>query len=209
MKAAQWLLDREVRKPGDWKIKSPDLEPGGWAFEFLNDWYPDVDDSGFVMMAIKDIKVTDTKAKEQAIKRGIAWCLGMQSKNGGWGAFDKDNTKHLLNKIPFADLEALIDPPTADLTGRMLELMGSFGYPKNHPGRGPGAWLSSGKSRNRRGPGGGAGGSTTSMAPGRFSAAWQQSARICPSPTSSKAVNWLKSKQNIDGGWGESLRVLS
>jgi len=79
------------------------------------------------------VKVKNNKAKQDAVRRGIDWCLGMQSKNGGWGAFDKDNTKHLLNKIPFADLEALIDPPTADLTGRMLELMGNFGYDKRHP----------------------------------------------------------------------------
>lgn len=110
VKAAQWLLDREVRIQGDWQIKSPWLKPGGWAFEFSNDWYPDVDDSGFVMMAIKDIKVDNITERDEAIRRGIDWCLGMQSRNGGWGAFDKDNTKHLLNKIPFADLEALIDP---------------------------------------------------------------------------------------------------
>ncbi|WP_298436039.1 squalene--hopene cyclase, partial [Geobacter sp.] len=102
VKAAQWLLDREVRKPGDWKIKAPNLEPGGWAFEFLNDWYPDVDDSGIVMMALKGVKVKDQKARDAAIRRGMNWCFGMQSKNGGWGAFDKDNTKHILNKIPFA-----------------------------------------------------------------------------------------------------------
>ncbi len=115
VKAAQWLLDKEIRKAGDWKVKSPELEPGGWAFEFLNDWYPDVDDSGFVMMALKDVAVKDRKSMDTAIKRGISWCLGMQSKNGGWGAFDKDNTKYLLNKIPFADLEALIDPPLSTL----------------------------------------------------------------------------------------------
>ncbi|HSR35743.1 MAG TPA: squalene--hopene cyclase, partial [Desulfurivibrionaceae bacterium] len=92
VKAAQWLLDREVRIAGDWKVKSPELAPGGWAFEFNNDWYPDVDDSGFVMMAIKDIRVPNLKHKQDAIRRGFDWCLGMQSANGGWGAFDKDNT---------------------------------------------------------------------------------------------------------------------
>ena len=184
--ATQWLLDREVRKPGDWKIKSPDLEPGGWAFEFLNDWYPDVDDSGIVMMAIKDVKVKNVRAKEDAIKRGIAWCLGMQSKDGGWGAFDKDNTKHILNKIPFADLEALIDPPTADLTGRMLELMGNFGYPKNHPAAVRGLAYHQGNTRNRTAPGGAAGGSTTSMAAGRSSPAWPPSAKTSRNRTSAR-----------------------
>ncbi len=203
VKAGQWLLDREVRKPGDWKIKSPELEPGGWAFEFLNDWYPDVDDSGFVMMAIKDVKVKDRKAKDEAIKRGIRWCLGMQSKNGGWGAFDKDNTKHLLNKIPFADLEALIDPPTADLTGRMLELMGSFSYPKDHPAavralefvkevqEPDGSWWGRWGVNYIYG--------TWSVLCG-LSAIGEDPAQ----PYIRKAINWLKSKQNLDGGWGET-----
>jgi squalene-hopene/tetraprenyl-beta-curcumene cyclase len=202
-KAAQWLLDREVSKAGDWKVKCPDLEPGGWAFEFHNDWYPDVDDSGFVMMAINEIKVKDPKAKEKVIKRGIAWCLGMQSKNGGWGAFDKDNTKHLLNKIPFADLEALIDPPTADLTGRMLELMGTFEYGKDHPAavralrfiretqEPEGAWW------GRWG---------VNYIYGTWSVLCGLAAigEDLTQPYVRRAVNWLKSRQNMDGGWGET-----
>lgn len=203
VKAAQWLLDREVRKPGDWKIKSPDLEPGGWAFEFLNDWYPDVDDSGIVMMAIKDVKTKDTKAKDDAVNRGIRWCLGMQSKNGGWGAFDKDNTKHILNKIPFADLEALIDPPTADLTGRMLELMGTFDYPKDHPAA-VSALEFLKRTQEPEGPWWGRWGvnyiyGTWSVLSGLHAIGEDPS-----QPYIRKAVNWLNSKQNSDGGWGES-----
>ena len=203
VKAAQWLLDREVRKPGDWKIKSPDLEPGGWAFEFLNDWYPDVDDSGIVMMAIKDVKTKDTKAKDDAVNRGIRWCLGMQSKNGGWGAFDKDNTKHILNKIPFADLEALIDPPTADLTGRMLELMGTFDYPKDHPAA-VSALEFLKRNQEPEGPWWGRWGvnyiyGTWSVLSGLHAIGEDPS-----QPYIRKAVNWLNSKQNSDGGWGES-----
>jgi squalene-hopene/tetraprenyl-beta-curcumene cyclase len=203
VKSAQWLLDREVRVSGDWKIKSPDLAPGGWAFEFLNDWYPDVDDSGFVMLALKDVKVRDEKAKAAAIKRGINWCLGMQSRNGGWGAFDKDNTKHLLNKIPFADLEALIDPPTADLTGRMLELMGTFGYPKDHPAA-VRALQFIRESQEPEGPWWGRWGvnyiyGTWSVLCGLAAIGEEPSA-----PYIRKAVNWIKSRQNMDGGWGET-----
>ncbi len=201
--ATQWLLDREVRKPGDWKIKSPDLKPGGWAFEFLNDWYPDVDDSGIVMMAIKDVKVKNSRAKDDAIKRGIDWCLGMQSKEGGWGAFDKDNTKHILNKIPFADLEALIDPPTVDLTGRMLELMGSFGYPKSHPAAVRGlAYI-----KEQQEPDGSWWGR---WGVNYLYGCWSVISGLAAigedlsQPYIRKAVNWLKSRQNIDGGWGES-----
>lgn len=203
VKATQWLLDREVRKSGDWQIKSPDLAPGGWAFEFLNDWYPDVDDSGIVMMAINHIRVKDEQAKQDAIKRGIDWCLGMQSKNGGWGAFDKDNTKHILNKIPFADLEALIDPPTADLTGRMLELMGTFGYPQDHPVAQKALkfiW----ETQEPEGPWWGRWGvnylyGTWSVLSGLAAMGLDMSR-----PEIHRAVNWIKSRQNADGGWGET-----
>lgn len=203
VKGAQWLLDREVRKPGDWRIKSPELEPGGWAFEFLNDWFPDVDDSGFVMMAIKDIMTKDAKAKEAAIVRGINWCLGMQSKNGGWGAFDKDNTKHLLNKIPFADLEALIDPPTADLSGRMLELMGAFGYPKDHPAAVRALEF---LKREQEPSGSWWGRWGVNYIYGTWSVLCGLSAigEDLSQPYIQKSVNWLKSRQNLDGGWGET-----
>ena len=202
VKAAQWLLDLEVRRKGDWQIKSPELEPGGWAFEFLNDWYPDVDDSGFVIMAIKDIKVRDKKHKEQAIKRGIAWCLGMQSENGGWGAFDKDNTKHILNKIPFADLEALIDPPTADLTGRMLELMGSFNYPKTYPAAARALEFIK-QEQEPEGPWWGRWGVNYIYGTWSVLCGLEAIGEDMNQPYIKKAVNWFKSKQNIDGGWGE------
>jgi squalene-hopene/tetraprenyl-beta-curcumene cyclase len=205
VRAAEWLLAREVRKPGDWQIKSPGLQPGGWAFEFHNDWYPDVDDSAFVIMAIKDVSTDDPKARDSAIRRGLSWCLGMQSKNGGWGAFDKDNTKHLLNKIPFADLEALIDPPTADLTGRMLELLGSFDYELSHPAvqralafvkkeqESEGSWWGRWGVNHIYG--------TWSVLCGLAAIREEMS-----QPYIQRAVNWLKEKQNLDGGWGESCK---
>lgn len=202
VKSAQWLLDREVRLKGDWKAKSPDLEPGGWAFEFLNDWYPDVDDSAFVMLALKDIKVRDENQKDQAIKRGIDWCLGMQSENGGWGAFDKDNTKHLLNKIPFADLEALIDPPTADLTGRMLELLGTFKFSRNHAAVVRALEFVKAE-QEPEGPWWGRWG--VNYIYGTWAVLCGLSAidEDMTQPYIKKSVNWLKSKQNLDGGWGE------
>jgi len=202
-KATQWLIDREVRKPGDWKVKSPELEPGGWAFEFLNDWYPDVDDSGIVMMAIKDVKLKNMDAKDEAIGRGITWCLGMQSKNGGWGAFDKDNTKHILNKIPFADLEALIDPPTADLTGRMLELMGTFGYPKDFPAAVRALEFLK-RNQEPEGPWWGRWGVNYIYGTWSVLCGLKAIGEDPAQPYIRKAANWLKSKQNIDGGWGES-----
>ncbi len=202
VKAAQWLLDREVRIKGDWKIKSPELEPGGWAFEFQNDWYPDVDDSAAVLIAIKNVNVKNNKAKQDAIRRGIDWCLGMQSKNGGWGAFDKDNTKHLLNKIPFADLEALIDPPTADLTGRMLELMGNFGYDKHHP-QAVRALEFLKKEQEPEGPWFGRWGVNYIYGTWYVLIGLEAIGEDMEQPYIKKAANWIKSRQNIDGGWGE------
>lgn len=202
IKSAQWLLDHEVRVKGDWRVKSPDLEPGGWAFEFLNDWYPDVDDSGFVMLALKDVKVRDKKQKEQAIKRGISWCLGMQSQNGGWGAFDKDNTKHLLNKIPFADLEALIDPPTADLTGRMLELLGTFDFPGNHPAVTRALEFLKAE-QEPEGPWWGRWGVNYIYGTWSVLSGLEAIREDMTQPYIRKAVFWLKSRQNPDGGWGE------
>ncbi|WP_224983340.1 squalene--hopene cyclase [Geomonas agri] len=203
VKGAQWLLEREVRRPGDWKIKSPDLEPGGWAFEFLNDWYPDVDDSGFVMIALKGIEVKDRKALDGAVKRGITWCLGMQSKNGGWGAFDKDNTRHILNKIPFADLEALIDPPTADLTGRMLELMGTFDYPITYPAAQRALEFLK-KNQEPEGPWWGRWGVNYLYGTWSVLCGLAAIGEDMQQPYIKKAVNWIKSRQNIDGGWGET-----
>ncbi|MCL2760631.1 MAG: squalene--hopene cyclase [Desulfuromonadales bacterium] len=203
VKATDWLLSKEIGINGDWKIKASELKPGGWAFEFDNNWYPDVDDSGFVMMAIKDIQVEDSARKDAAIERGIDWCLGMQSKNGGWGAFDRDNTKHLLNKIPFADLEALIDPPTADLTGRMLELMGAFGRAKDSRTSVRAIDFIK-KEQEKDGSWWGRWGvnyiyGTWSVLCG-LAAIGEDLSQLYIK----KGVNWLKRHQNRDGGWGET-----
>jgi squalene-hopene/tetraprenyl-beta-curcumene cyclase len=208
IKSAQWLLDCEVRTKGDWQVKAPDLKAGGWAFEFLNDWYPDVDDSAFVMLALKNIKVRDKKQKEQAIKRGIAWCLGMQSANGGWGAFDKDNTKHLLNKIPFADLEALIDPPTADLTGRMLELLGTFDFAKEHAAVVRALEFIKAE-QEPEGPWWGRWGVNYIYGTWSVLAGLEAIGEDMNQTYIKKGVNWLKSKQNLDGGWGEVCESYS
>lgn len=200
---ADWLLQREIRIRGDWQVKAPELNPGGWAFEFQNDWYPDVDDSAFVMLAIKDIAAGDPSAQRAAIERGIAWCIGMQSRNGGWGAFDRDNTKHLLNKIPFADLEALIDPPTADLTGRMLELMGAFGHERSHPAA-VRALAFIRREQDPRGPWWGRWGVNYLYGTWSVLCGLAAIGEDMGQPWIRRAVQWLKERQNPDGGWGES-----
>ena len=118
--SAEWVLDEEIRQPGDWQVRRPDTAPGGWAFEFDNDNYPDTDDTAEVILALRRDPATDNRA---AIRRGLRWLEGMQCKDGGWGAFDADNTRELVNKLPFCDFGAVIDPPSADVTAHIVEAL--------------------------------------------------------------------------------------
>ncbi len=133
VKSADWMLSKQVLGPGDWQIKNKDAEPGGWAFEFRNDFYPDVDDTAFVLMALQRVKYPDPQRMEGAIRRGLQWLLSMQNRDGGWAAFDRDNDQKSLCNIPFADHNAMIDPSTADVTARVVECLGRFGWPAEHP----------------------------------------------------------------------------
>ena len=133
VKAAEWLLSKQVLGPGDWQVKNKDAEPGGWAFEFRNDFYPDVDDTAFVLMALERVRYPDPARMEAAMRRGIQWLLSMQNRDGGWGAFDRDNDRKFLCNIPFADHNAMIDPSTADVTARVVECLGRFGWSDGHP----------------------------------------------------------------------------
>ncbi|HMD43357.1 MAG TPA: squalene--hopene cyclase [Candidatus Acidoferrum sp.] len=133
VKAAEWTLSKQILGGGDWQIKNKDAEPGGWAFEFRNDFYPDVDDTAFVLMALQRVKFPDRKRMEGAMRRGLQWLLSMQNRDGGWGAFDRDNDRQFLCNIPFADHNAMIDPSTADVTARVLECLGRFGWTTESP----------------------------------------------------------------------------
>ena len=117
-KAGEWLLGEEVTVKGDWAIRRPDLAPGGWAFEFENDLYPDVDDTAVVALALRELGMG-----EEAVRRGLDWIEGMQSANGGWGAFDVDNSSHWLYKLPFCDFGYVIDPPSEDVSAHALEAL--------------------------------------------------------------------------------------
>ncbi len=128
-RALRWLEGCQIHRPGDWSVLRPELPAAGWAFEFANDWYPDVDDSAVILM---DFALAG-ETRSEVFQRGLEWTLGMQSRDGGYGAFDVENTLELWNKIPFADMEAMIDPPTEDLTGRLCELMGVLGMPHDDP----------------------------------------------------------------------------
>jgi squalene-hopene/tetraprenyl-beta-curcumene cyclase len=133
LKAARYLVSKEIKDfAGDWRFKNQDGPPGGWSFEFQNDYFPDVDDTIEAIQFLRKVSLPD-REKEGSIERGLAWMLSMQSKNGGWAAFDKNNLARWVNKIPFADHGACLDPPTPDITGRMIELLAEVGYPKDHP----------------------------------------------------------------------------
>jgi len=200
-KATAWLLANQIFKPGDWCVKRPDLAPGGWAFEFDNNWYPDIDDSAVVLMALRE-GLADPTSHQTALATGIAWCLGMQSKNGGFAAFDVDNTKEWLNAIPFSDLKALIDPPTEDVTGRVLEMMGIFGFSARHPAA---ARALDFIEASQQPDGSWWGRWGVNYIYGTWSALMGLKAIgiKAQSPAVQRAAAWLEGYQNPDGGWGE------
>ena len=204
VKSADWILTQQVLGPGDWQIKNKDAAPGGWVFEFRNDFYPDVDDTAFVLMALQRVKFPDPKRMEAAVRRGIQWLLSMQNRDGGWAAFDRDNDKSFLNHIPFADHNAMLDPTTADVTARVLECLGRFGWTANHPAIKralefllkdqceDGSWF------GRWGVNYvyGTSGVLRSL----------ETVSLTAKEYCQRAVNWLRSVQKSDGSFGESLR---
>ncbi len=203
VKAADWILSKQVLGPGDWQVKNKDAEPGGWAFEFRNDWYPDVDDTAFVLMALQRVRYPDPARMEAAVRRGIQWLLSMQNRDGGWGAFDRDNDRKFLCNIPFADHNAMIDPSTADVTARVVECLGRFGWPANHPAIQRGVKFLQ-KDQSEDGAWFGRWGVNYVYGTGGVLRALE-AVSLGAQEYGQRAVNWLRSVQRPDGGFGESL----
>ena len=133
-KCADWLMEKEIRFPGDWIYKNPaNVEPSGWVFEYENKWNPDVDDTAMVLLALRKIPTANPAKRDECFQRGLKWMLTFQCKDGGWAAFDKDCTKGILEKVPFADHNAMLDPECADITARILELLGYEHYDRKNP----------------------------------------------------------------------------
>jgi len=201
--AARWVLGEEIRGPGDWQVRRPDLAPGGWAFEFDNDNYPDTDDTAEVILALRRVSLPANEAKP-AIERGLRWLAGMQSRDGGWGAFDADNTRELVTKLPFCDFGAVIDPPSADVTAHILEAFAAEGLAGSLPARRGGEWLL--RAQQPDGSWFGRWGANYVYGTGAVVPALI-AAGVRPSkPAIRRAVAWLQAHQNPDGGWGEDLR---
>lgn len=136
LKAAEWVLRKEVKATGDWKVKNREGQPGGWYFEYANEFYPDTDDTFQVLTALSKIHFPEKASQrhnEEAMERALRWLLTMQNKDGGWGSFDRDCDKQCLTQIPFADHNAMIDPSTTDITARGLETLAALGFNREHP----------------------------------------------------------------------------
>jgi squalene-hopene/tetraprenyl-beta-curcumene cyclase len=201
--AERWLLDHQILGPGDWQVKNSKAEPGGWVFEFRNDFYPDVDDTAFVLMALGRVADPEPARLRRAIRKGLAWLVSMQNGDGGWGAFDHENNLEFLNNIPFADHNAMLDPSTADVTARAVECLGQMGWPGTHP------VLERGRAFLRH----------DQTADGSWFGRWGvnyvygtsgvlralETIQMTSRPDCQRAANWLRSVQNADGGFGESI----
>jgi squalene-hopene/tetraprenyl-beta-curcumene cyclase len=199
-----WLKPLQVLDvKGDWIEQRPDVRPGGWAFQYNNAHYPDLDDTAVVVMAMDRARAERGQVFDQAIERGREWVVGLQSKDGGWGAFDADNAYHYLNNIPFADHGALLDPPTADLTGRCLSMLAQLGEraETSEPMRRAIEWLE----RDQLPDGSWYGRWGMNYIYGTWSVLCAlNAAGVDPTaPMFRRAVQWLVSIQNPDGGWGE------
>jgi squalene-hopene/tetraprenyl-beta-curcumene cyclase len=203
LRAADWILSKEVRHKGDWAVKVRDVAPGGWYFEFNNEFYPDVDDSAMVLLGLDKVHDPRERYQHEVCQRALNWIMAMQCKNGGWASFDKDNTRMVFQYVPFADHNAMLDPPTVDITGRVLEMLATYGYSKNDPAirkaiqfilseqETDGSWF-------------GRWGVNYVYGTMQVLRGLQAIGIDHHEPYIQQAAEWLRMVQNSDGGWGES-----
>jgi squalene-hopene/tetraprenyl-beta-curcumene cyclase len=203
VRAADWILQKQVRNVGDWKVKNPQGQPGGWYFEFNNEFYPDVDDTAIVCLALNHVAHPNGRYLQESVQRALDWLLTMQCKNGGWASFDKNNDRMVFQHIPFADHNAMLDPATVDITGRVLEMLSHNGFDKHHrvvrkalqflrdEQEADGSWF------------------------GRWGVNYIYGTALVlrgleamevdhHEPMVQQAAEWLRMIQNPDGGWGET-----
>ena len=205
LEALEWILDMQVTTGGDWQVKVRGVEPGGWPFERANTHYPDVDDTAvaLIVLALAREHFPDKARIDRAVQRATAWIRAMQCSNGGWAAFDKDNDNELLTRLPFCDFGEALDPPSADVTGHVIEAFGLLGVPRDDPcvARGlqflrdeqedDGSWFGRWGVNHIYG--------TAAVLP-----ALRAIGEDMDQPWVRKAADWIVAHQNDDGGWGES-----
>jgi squalene-hopene/tetraprenyl-beta-curcumene cyclase len=202
-RAVHWLVEKEIRQPGDWQQRGPRVEPSGWHFQFNNVFYPDIDDSAMVLLALRRSPLAHEPAVLAASRRGVNWLLSMQNRDGGWAAYDIDIYNQVLTQLPFADHNAMLDPSCADITARILEMLGTLGFRQDHPSvaRGidylmrtqepEGCWYGRWGVNYLYG--------TWQVLQGLKAIDFRMDL-----PAIQKAVQWLESTQQPSGGWGES-----
>ncbi len=201
--AADWTLKKQITHRGDWCAKNKKGQPAGWYFEFNNEFYPDVDDTAQVALGLGMVDHPNERYQHESVRRAIDWVLTMQCREGGWAAFDKNNTRMVFQYVPFADHNAMLDPPTVDITGRVLEMLANYGYTQEHPAvrraikflkteqEADGSWF------------------------GRWGVNYVYGTMLVlrgleaigvdnHEPMIQQAAEWLRSVQNADGGWGET-----
>ncbi len=203
LRAADWVLSKEVRHKGDWAEKVRNVEPGGWYFEFNNEFYPDVDDTGQVLLALKCVANPRERYQDEVCQRALTWIWAMQCKNGGWAAFDKDNTKSIFQYIPFADHNAMLDPPTVDITGRMLEMLALYGFTREDA-RVERAVQFILKEQEPDGSWFGRWGVNYLYGTFLVLRGLEAMGFWNHEPAVQQAAEWIRMVQNGDGGWGES-----
>jgi squalene-hopene/tetraprenyl-beta-curcumene cyclase len=202
VQAGRWLLREQVLTGGDWQVRAKGVAPGGWSFEFENDIYPDTDDTAEVLIALSRTDLPESKRKEAAIERGVRWLMGMQSANGGWGAFDKDNTGRIVNEIPFCDFGEVIDPPSEDVTAHVVEALSMLGNRDTVGVRRGVEYLR--REQRRDGSWFGRWGVNHLYATSGVLPALESAGEDMSRPYVKRAARWLMDHQNADGGWGES-----
>lgn len=204
-RALDWLLDREAAYCGDWAQQNPQLRPGGWAFQRVNLHYPDLDDTAVALcvLARLPLRLRNKPRVREAVERARAWALGMQSSNGGWGAYDRDNDSLILMKIPFSDFGDVLDPPSADLTAHMVEALGLLGYSRDFPPV-ERAYRFLRDEQESDGPWFGRWGVNYIYGTGAVLPALAAIREDMNAPYVRRAAEWLVDRQNVDGGWGET-----
>jgi squalene-hopene/tetraprenyl-beta-curcumene cyclase len=204
IRGADWLIAQQILQRGDWAVRRPKLEPGGWAFEFANANYPDIDDTAEVVLALKTVDHPDRERVRDSIDRGVRWLAGMRSSDGGWGAFDVDNCRAVVRDLPFCDFGEVIDPPSADVTAHVVEMLGVLGRAEDELTWGGVSWLLNNQEQD--GSWFGRWGVNHVYGTGAVLPALVVAGVPVSDPAIRRAVRWLERHQNADGGWGEDCR---